>query len=78
MAAALWDSQSQSVVTVDSNQGVCSDTSSTEMQCLRQLHHSGVPLQERGQGLRQGRIVRRDTANKQLVHLRQTVHVGEK
>uniref|UniRef100_A0A674A479 phosphatidylinositol-3,5-bisphosphate 3-phosphatase n=1 Tax=Salmo trutta TaxID=8032 RepID=A0A674A479_SALTR len=29
---------------LDSNQGVCSDSSSTEMQCLRPLSHSGAPI----------------------------------
>jgi hypothetical protein len=45
LCAALWDSQSQPVVihtALDSNQGVCNDTSSTEMQCLRPLCHSGA------------------------------------
>ena len=27
---------------LDSNQGICSDTSSTEMQCLRPLEYNGI------------------------------------
>ena len=46
LCAALWDSQSRAGCDTDwvSNQGVCSDASSTEMQCLRPLRQNILML----------------------------------
>ena len=42
LCAALWYSQSRSVMIVWNLTRVCSDASSTEIQCLRLMHHSGA------------------------------------
>ena len=43
LCPALWDSRLRPVVIQPGNQTrICSDTSSTEMQCLRPLRHSGA------------------------------------
>ena len=45
LCAALWDSHHSWLrYSLDSNQGVCSDASRTETQCLRLLRHSGAPI----------------------------------
>ena len=44
LCTALRDSQELLGYSLESNKGVCSDTSSTEMQCLRPLCHSGAHI----------------------------------
>jgi hypothetical protein len=46
LCTALWDSNHGWMwYSLDSNQSVCSDASSTEMQFFRPLRHLGAPLQ---------------------------------